>query len=472
MATTVEQAPYFLDRKEKNLLIVKDPPKFDLESYIANYEGRTRLKRLEHIAMYSSYLAVDALRMAITEAKQGADENLYLSLTELLQSISREDPLATPDVEWAERTFKANKLKQEQLEGELKAYKNNLIKESIRMGNEDLGHFYYQIGDLGNAFKSYFRMREHCTSAKHLTDMTMRLTFVAIAQRNWLGAQSHATKVDAQVAKNEERGKLEPVINACMGLTHMCGNNFRDAARVFLNVSPSFITSEPVAAINFHKEVLTGNDVAVYGGLCALASMDRTELQERVLSDTDFRQFLELEPHIRRAISAFCSSKYSACLQILEEYRADYLLDIYLGPVVTDIYHRIRTKSIVQYFKPFSCVSLDEMAKKFQVKDEGYPIEDELTSMITGGILNARIDLVEGLLISPAKNPRHVVHSDALKMAQNYDHTLRLRLTRLNMQNAGMEVRAPKVDMEKNMDRGEGFGGTLRRLGQGLGGFS
>jgi COP9 signalosome complex subunit 1 len=39
MASNVEQSPFFQQRKAKEALIVKDPPKFDLESYIANYAG-------------------------------------------------------------------------------------------------------------------------------------------------------------------------------------------------------------------------------------------------------------------------------------------------------------------------------------------------------------------------------------------------------------------------------------------------
>ena len=36
----------------------------------------------------------------------------------------------------------------EKLELELNQYKANLIKESIRMGHNDLGDFYYEQGDL------------------------------------------------------------------------------------------------------------------------------------------------------------------------------------------------------------------------------------------------------------------------------------------------------------------------------------
>ncbi len=338
------------------------------------------------------------------------------------------------------------------------------------MGNEDMGHFHYACGDWTAAQKAYLRMREYCTSNKHLADMTLRLVLVSIAQKSWLSLQLHLAKLDAAQLKGEERTKLEPIVTACTGLSHLGNGSFRDAAVSFINTSPAFLTMEPAAGITWQREVLTGNDVAVYGGLCALASMDRSELQDQVLGNNDFRNFLELEPHIRRAINLFCNSKHSACLEILEGYRSDYLLDIYLSQALTGIYGRIRKKSIVQYFIPFSCVTLEEMASKFQFTGEHASIEDELETLINDRTLDARIDLVDRLLISPPTNPRYTVHEEALAMAQNYDHTLRLRLTRLNMLAAGMELRPDKAAMkEPTSTFGENFQAAARGFGSKLG---
>lgn len=338
------------------------------------------------------------------------------------------------------------------------------------MGNEDLGHFYYACGDYQNAHKAYYRMREHCTSNKHLADMTLRLVYVSIAQNSWMSVLSHLVKVDGSQLKGEEKAKLDPIVSACSGLAHMGNNTLRDAAQNFLYTSPLFLTLEPAGGITWQREVLSGNDIAVYGGLCALASMSRSELQTKVLANGDFRNFLELEPHIRRAITLFCNSKYSACLEILEGYRNDYLLDVYLSKVLAIIYSRIRTKSIVQYFIPFSCVTLDEMASKFQLTGEYSSIEEELEDMINAKVLDARIDLVDRLLISPPTNPRHNVHSEALEMAEKYDHTLRLRLTRLNLLSAGLEIRQEKGQAkESHSGIGEGIGASLRGLGSKMG---
>ncbi|KAF2845344.1 COP9 signalosome-like protein complex subunit 1 [Plenodomus tracheiphilus IPT5] len=455
----LEDSPFFRQQQSKGEAIVTDVPKFDLDSYIANYAGFTRIDRLQHIGSHSPYLAVDAYRLAIAEAKRGKDVGQYTTLVEQFSGIAPQDTAALLDTTWAEKKTRDVQSEQERLEHELKSYKNNLIKESIRMGNEDLGHFYYDTGDYQNAHKAYMKMREYCTSNKHLADMTLRLVYVSVAQKSWLGVQSNLAKVDSAQLKGDDKTKLEPIISAVTGLSHMAMGNFRDASSYFLGTSPAYLTAEPAANIKWQTEVLSGNDVAVYGGLCALASMDRADLQDKVLANSEFRNFLELEPHIRRAINLFCNSKYSACLEVLEGYRTDYLLDVYLSKVLNTIYGRIRTKSIVQYFIPFSCVTLDEMANKFPPAGET-GIENELEDMINNKTLDARIDLVDRLLISPPTNPRHDVHADALVMAESYDHTLRLRLVRLNMLAAGMEIAAGKT------------GGGSEKMSGGSGGMS
>ncbi|KAF2818711.1 COP9 signalosome-like protein complex subunit 1 [Ophiobolus disseminans] len=469
MASITEQSPFFQQRRARGEVVVTDPPKFDLDSYIGNYTGITRIDRLHHIGSHSPYLAADAYRLAIAEAKHGKNVDLYTTLVDEFSNIAPQDPAALTDVAWAEKKTRETQQEQDRLEHELKSYKNNLIKESIRMGNEDLGHFHYDTGDYGSAHKAYMKMREHCTSTKHLADMTLRLVNTSVTQKSWLAVQTNLAKVEASQLKGDDKAKLEPIVSACNGLAHMAINNFREAATYFLKTSPTYLTVEPAAGITWQKDVISPNDVATYGGLCALASMDRSELQDKVLGNSEFRNFLELEPHIRRAINLFCNSKYSACLEVLEGYRNDYLLDVHLSKVLGPIYSRIRTKSIVQYFIPFSCVTLDEMASKFPAT--GYRIEDELEEMINNGTLDARIDLVDRLLISPPTNPRHDVHSDALAMAEKYDHTLRLRLTRLNMLAAGMEIKADKGQGEKVVSGGMGqtIGEGLRGIGQRMG---
>jgi COP9 signalosome complex subunit 1 len=263
------------------------------------------------------------------------------------------------------------------------------------MGNEDLGNYCFAIGSYPNAFRYYSNMREFCTTPRHIAVVTLKLLYVSIAQRNWSVTQSYRLKMNGIGLRDDERTtKFDPLLNACMGLAYLNLSAYRDAAETFLHVDPGYLTPEPQAGIVFQRQVLTPNDIAVYGGLCALATMDRNELQRRVLENQPFRQFLELESHLRRAISMFCSSKYSGCLSILDAYAHDYNIDLYLQDHFSNLYRMVRSKCIVQWFSAFSVVTLDEMVKSFPPQ-EASTIEDELENMIKSGQLDARIDLVD-----------------------------------------------------------------------------
>lgn len=132
---------------------VADVPKLDLESYALNYRGeravwspssyfrltpravgRALLNRLLLIASTSTVLAVDALKLAGDQAwAHGKDVLLYQAICEEMRSLAPAEREIIVDKKWVERTSKNNKAELHRLEGELKGYKNNLIKESIRV---------------------------------------------------------------------------------------------------------------------------------------------------------------------------------------------------------------------------------------------------------------------------------------------------------------------------------------------------
>lgn len=95
--------------------------------------GRTRLERLILIGTCSSYLGVEALKLAVREAKRGKDIKRYLEAQNHLETIGPQELEAIRDKAWIEKTEKQNQAETQRLEAELKGYKNNLIKESIRV---------------------------------------------------------------------------------------------------------------------------------------------------------------------------------------------------------------------------------------------------------------------------------------------------------------------------------------------------
>ncbi|KAF6820564.1 COP9 signalosome complex subunit 1 [Colletotrichum sojae] len=416
-------------------VIVRDTPKLDLDLYIQNYSGRTRFERLYLIGRTCVPLCVDALKAAVVEAKQGQDVQRYRDVWDCIRVAAPSEPEAVFDNAWVENTERANKAKTHDLESELKGYKMNLIKESIRMGNEDLGRHFESIGDLNNAGEAYSRMRPDVSTSKHIIDVGKHLVDVSLQRREWPMVTANLNKIAGVQNVDEEKG-LQPYIKIVQGIALMGLDKFEDAAKSFLQ------TDAGKEGVDY-SNIASPNDVAVYGGLLALATMDRKDLQTRVLDNQNFRTFLELEPHIRKAISLFVNGRYSACLAILEAYRADYLLDIYLQRHVSAIYSQIRSKCIVQYFVPFSCVTLSSLEEAFAIPDQS--LVDELVVMIKGGVLQARINTIDKTLVAVSPNPRAALQRLVLSTIEAYERDATERIQRMSIMAADMEVKiAPR----------------------------
>ncbi|KAJ1555943.1 COP9 signalosome complex subunit 1, partial [Cladochytrium tenue] len=368
--------------RSRRFQVVTDPS-IDLDVYIANYAGYGKVTRLEFIAQVCPQLREDACRAALVEIKQWLNVPRYLAVLELLNEDlkSRGLPETPADTAWVENVQRTVRSKTERLEAELRNYKTNLIKESIRMGHQDLGDHYFSIGDYTKALSCYSRTRDYCTTSKHIVDMCMNVIKVSLETQSHANARSYISKAEA-VPDIPDRAATLSKLKACSGILNLAAGRYKAAARSFLDVS--FQMGAGFA------EVLSANDVATYGGLCALASFDRAELKAKVFDNAEFKQYLELEPQTREVLELFYGSKYGQCLALLTKLRSDLLLDLHLHDHVDSIYTSIRRKALVQYFSPFVSVDLNKMANTFNM--DVASLEAELASLIVQNLIAARID--------------------------------------------------------------------------------
>lgn len=95
--------------------------------------GRTRFSRLYLIGTCSTHLSTEALKLAVAEAKSGKDVGRYERAVRALAEVAPNDNEATLDTKWVENMRKVVSAETDRLEHELRGYKNNLIKESIRV---------------------------------------------------------------------------------------------------------------------------------------------------------------------------------------------------------------------------------------------------------------------------------------------------------------------------------------------------
>ncbi|KAJ6344220.1 hypothetical protein OIU76_005861 [Salix suchowensis] len=297
----------------------------------------------------------------------------------------------------------------------------NLIKESIRMGYNDFGDYYYAHGSLADAFKSYVRTRDYCTTSKHIIHMCMSAILVSIE----LGQFIHVTSYVSKAEQTTEA--LEPItvtkLRCAAGLAHLESKKYKLAARKFLEVSPELGNS--------YNEVIAPQDVATYGGLCALASFDRTELKSKIIDNPNFRNLLELVPEVRELIHDFYSSHYASCLDYLGNLKANLMLDIHLHDHVQTLYDQIRNKALIQYTHPFVSVDLHMMANAFKTTVAG--LGKELETLIADNQIQARIDSHNKILYARHADQRNTTFQRVLQTGNEFDRDVRAMLLRANL---------------------------------------
>lgn len=182
------------------------------------------------------------------------------------------------------------------------------------MGNIELGNHYYACGDLTSAHRSYSRTRDYCTTSKHIIELCMNVIKASIELGNFPHVLTYVVKAEStpEVAQDKELTKAK--LKAASGLANLDLSRYPAAARDFLSIGEELVGNQ-------YGDVISANDIAVYGGLCALASFNRTELKRLVIDNVGFRQYLELEPHIRDLIQGFYNSNYALCLDIMDKWK-------------------------------------------------------------------------------------------------------------------------------------------------------
>jgi COP9 signalosome complex subunit 1 len=173
----------------------------------------------------------------------------------------------------------------------------------------------------------------------------------------WSSVRDSISRAEHTVMGDIDDSLFHHKLRALQGLAYLAEGRYFDAAKAFTSVSPD-LTNE----IN---SVVSAEDIAMYGSLLGLATMDRTMLHSMVI-DGAFKGRLELIPDMREALRHYSRAEYGQCISILQHtVQRDLLIDIHLQPHVPILFDMIREKCIEQYFQPYSSASLVKMGNVF-----------------------------------------------------------------------------------------------------------
>ncbi|KAK5581452.1 hypothetical protein RB653_001485 [Dictyostelium firmibasis] len=404
---------------------------FDLETYINNYTGFTKIYRLIFIAENCKPLEVEAYNMALKEVQKTPNLELYNNIINKSHGILEFDP------SYIENLSKKNSLQLDKLEQDLNTAKSNMVKDSIRFAQNDLGEFYYKLGDHQNALKCFIRTRDYCTTSKHVLAMCFNIIKLGVDNQNYTHAPSY-------IAKAEQSPDLDSASNAKLrsvnGLLNLDSSRFKLAARKFIET--------PFEQSNVFSDIISPQDIAYYGGLCALATFDRNELKKKVIDDPMFKNYLELVPELRELINDFYNTKYGSCLKYLDKMKPILLLDIHLYKHVESLYQKIRSKALIQYFSPYQSVDMNIMAGAFNTTV--IQLEREISKLIMDGDIQARIDSHNKRLYARKADQRTTTFEKTVQVGSDFQNSSNSLLLRLEMLNNNISTVSNRKDTDRS----------------------
>ncbi|CED83824.1 Protein arginine N-methyltransferase CARM1 [Phaffia rhodozyma] len=422
-----------------NTVPVDDLHPFDLGSVVAQFKGRALISRLALIYASCPSLRSEAAALALPVIK-----------AETFDVASFDSFGGDHDDLWRQEVDLAANSELEKLETELKSVQANLIKESVRMCNMDLGKLFIKVGDNQQALKHLIKTRDYNSTSAQNLEMCMRVIEIHIASGSYnqllpyvvkaeaalerpvpsaptssvpLSAAQVSAKVEEAIRRKEERTRILTRLQIARALSSLGLGAYEKAAREFLAVKGDFE--------EWAHTVISPTEVAICGSLCALASLRRLALKSELLLNDDFRAYVDEEGYVRDLVDAFVDGKYKDCLSLLEKYSSRHRLTPFLSPHVSSLTASIRRRALVQYYQPFQSVKLSRMADAFGCSEDS--LLTEATYLVDSGEIAAKIDLVEKILSTQKADPRSSLFRMTLKEGEACQAASRRAILRMKL---------------------------------------
>lgn len=191
------------------------------------------------------------------------------------------------DPNWYEKTQRGYTQKLEKLDTDLRNFRTNSIKDSIRRGHDDLGDHYLDAGDFFNAIRCYVRSRDYCVTPRHMITMCMNVIKASFYMQNWSNVLSYVSKAEQAIESLESTAK--------------------STATTTTTPTPTVVNPMEVSTTSamIASDAILASRLKVYAGIAELATK-RYKLAARHFLGVSFEH---------------CSNYFQVCIQIRTFYK-------------------------------------------------------------------------------------------------------------------------------------------------------
>eukprot|EP00007_Cunea_sp_BSH-02190019_P004466 CAMPEP_0174239430 /NCGR_PEP_ID=MMETSP0417-20130205/14577_1 /TAXON_ID=242541 /ORGANISM="Mayorella sp, Strain BSH-02190019" /LENGTH=462 /DNA_ID=CAMNT_0015318369 /DNA_START=83 /DNA_END=1467 /DNA_ORIENTATION=+ len=448
----------------------------DLSAWLAPYQGMGRLNRLYYVIKNCTEpLRSQALVLILAELKTTRNTRFYKDIIEEFRDLSQ----SLVDPTWISETERSTNVALSRLDQriqEFTAASVSTASASHTSSSElipllfEMGDYHLQRGDTTSAEKYYSRIRQLEPSEAQHQEVSLKLWQTFFASRVFGEAtfpiltslRAPETELDMESASSTERGAkglmpgdgselVKPPLSkllvdgkvlVCFGLGYLHARKFELAALQFLQV--------PYELGDSFNEVVTASDIACFGALCALATFSRAQLKVALLENEGFQLLLSHQPLLKEAIDAYMTARYAIALRSLRIVTELYHVDLFLGPHLCTLLALIRNNAVVNFFVPYSSISLDTMAQALD--DNVQDLIQRLLSLIRDGRLSARVDSQHRILQRYQVAERQRTYEECLNVGRQHEESTHALLTRVNARLEHLQVGQQSRSREREFE--------------------
>ena len=136
-------------------------------------------------------------------------------------------------------------------------------------------------------------------------------------------------------------------------------------------------------------------------------------MKASVIDNSDVISCINEIPHLEKFLNSFYEGNYAEFFQefyeIIQSVKKDFFLEQHCNYFIREM----RVKVYSQFLQSYRSVTIENMAKVFGVSIKF--IDDELSTFISQGRLNAKIDKVSGIIQSTFDEPTVDRYNDLIQ---------------------------------------------------------
>mmetsp|Transcript_18753 Transcript_18753/g.45222 ORF Transcript_18753/g.45222 Transcript_18753/m.45222 type:complete len:389 (-) Transcript_18753:69-1235(-) len=296
----------------------------------------------------------------------------------------------------------SNKEELTKLDARVEDAKENLGDTEVRDALVAKADYFLQIGDKDKCMEAFEVAYEKTVGAGGRLDNILTVIRGGVFFGDLSVVKKQIDRAEAELEKGgdwERRNKLR----VYKGVYLMMVREFAGASKLFLESVATFTAVELLSFRQFVYYLVIS---------CSLAC-DRKTLKTKVIDSSEVAQVIHETPHLKEYLTSFYTCKYDEFMPHFYHIITSVSKDRYLAKHVRFYARYMRLNVYRQFLAPYKSVTIAAMATAFGVSPQF--IDEEVSSFISSGKLQCKIDKVGGTIQSETLDERNVMYREVIK---------------------------------------------------------